>query len=323
MVPTILVTGGAGYIGSLTSQMLVQQGYRVVILDKLVYQGSFQPSWATFVQADYADRAALTKVFQEHRVTAVMHFAGYIEVGESVAQPLKFYANNVAQTITLLETMKAHGVRNIIFSSSCAVYGKPQVVPIPEDHGVHPLSPYGRTKLIIEQMLGDVHRTQDLHYVTLRYFNAAGAVPEQGIGERHIPETHLIPLVIQAAQQQRPVDIFGADYGTRDGTCVRDYLHILDIARAHLLALQHLEAGKPSDTFNLGTGHGYTVKEVVECVERVSNTPLKVLLKDRRPGDSPQLIADAAKAHSILGWKPQFSDLEYIVRSAFVFAQQG
>ncbi len=317
MQPTILVTGGAGYIGSLTSFLLAQHGYKVIIIDKLVYQPSFAPAWATLIKTDCADAAALSKIFSEHKVVAVMHFASYIEVGESVAQPLKYYANNVTSTISLLEQMTRHHIPNIIFSSSAAVYGTPQTIPIPEDHPTYPLSPYGRTKLIIEQILADAHRAGQINYVTLRYFNAAGAVPEHGMGERHVPESHLIPLVISAIKTGKPITFFGADYPTKDGTCVRDYLHILDIAHAHVLALRHLEQGQPSDTFNLGTGRGYSVKEVAEMVERVSKLPLKVIMKDRRPGDAAQLIADASKAQAILGWKPQYSDLEYIVRSAW------
>jgi UDP-glucose 4-epimerase len=319
---TILVTGGAGYIGSHTALLLAQQGYNVIIIDDLSQHQSFQPNWATFIQADFADKQVLSELFTTTNIDVVVHFAAFIEVGQSVKEPLKFFNNNVTKTAFLLETMLKHNITKFIFSSSCAIYGKPQQLPLTEDHPKAPISPYGRNKLIIEQLLADLNKAYALNYVVLRYFNAAGAWPEYGLGEQHSPESHIIPLLIRAAQTQKPFSIFGTNYPTKDGTCIRDYLHVLDLAHAHILALHHLEAGRPSDAFNLGTGHGYSVKQIIEAVERISQVPIKTIIEDERSGDPPQLIADPTRAHNILEWGPKFSDLDFIIRSAYAFHTQ-
>ncbi len=323
MQHTVLVIGGAGYIGSHTAFLLAQHGYRVIVLDDLSQGQQFQHSWATFIQADFADQKILKDIFSQHNISAVMHFAAFIEVGESVKNPLKFYNNNVIKTISLLETMLAHGVNKFIFSSSCAVYGKPQFLPLTEDHPKAPISPYGNSKLMVEMALNDFHNAYGLEYVTLRYFNAAGALPEYGLGERHTPESHAIPLLLRAAQTQKPFSIFGTNYPTKDGTCIRDYLHVLDIAHAHMLALNHLQEEKPSDAFNLGSGNGFSVKQIVEMVEKVTETKIRTVLAEKRAGDPAQLIADPARAHNILQWQPRYSDLEFIIRSAYVFEHQA
>lgn len=316
---TVLVTGGAGYIGSHTAWLLTQQGYRVIVLDSLVHEQRFTHPWATFIHADLADTAVLKNVFAHYNIDAVMHFAASIEVGESVKNPLKFYDNNVTNTMHLLATMVEYGVTKFIFSSSCAVYGIPHQVPIHENHPKDPISPYGKTKLIIEQALEDLAIAHGLSFVVLRYFNAAGALPEHGLGECHRPETHLIPLLLRAAYLQKPFSIFGTDHPTKDGTCVRDFLHVLDIAQAHVLALKHLEDSRPSEAFNLGTGHGYSVKQMVETVERITGMPITITYAAKRAGDPAQLIADPTKAQTLLLWQPRYSDLEFIIRSAWTF----
>jgi UDP-glucose 4-epimerase len=322
MQPTILVTGGAGYIGSHTAYLLAQQGYQVIIIDSFIHNQYFNPRWATVIKSDFADTVALEKIFTTYNIHAVMHFAAYIEVGESVKNPLKFYENNVSKTITLLQKMLEHGVNNIIFSSSCAVYGIPERLPLTEDHPKNPISPYGKTKFMIETILQDADDTYGLHYVALRYFNAAGALPEECLGEQHKPETHIIPLLLCAALQESPFTIFGNDYETKDGTAIRDYLHVLDIAQAHLCALQHLEHGNPSDCFNLGTGSGVSVKEMIETIEEIIRTPIKKVWEQRRAGDPAVLVADPSKAQNILQWQPRYSDLNFILQSARAFANR-
>lgn len=314
---TILVTGGAGYIGSHASLLLSQSGYHVIILDSLVYNQPHHFAWATFINGDCSDKKLLEKIFSENKIEAVMHFAAFIQVGESVKDPLKFYDNNVANTITLLETMRKHNCDTFIFSSSCAVYGNPHIVPIPEEHEKNPMSPYGTSKLMVEIILQDAHIAYGLNYVCLRYFNAAGALPEYNLGEYHIPETHVIPLLLTAAQEQKPFYIFGDDYDTPDGTCIRDFLHVWDIAHAHLYALEHLKKGNPSDAFNLGTGNGISIQQLIDTVQKITNKKIEVKTADRRPGDPSMLIANASKAHDVLRWKPQFSDIEFIIKSAY------
>ncbi len=316
----ILITGGAGYIGSHAALYLVQKGYKVIVLDDLLQGQSFPHTWATFIKGDMADKELLHNLFTDYNVQAVMHFAAFIEVGESVQNPLKFYQNNVAKTLTLLETMLAHNVRNFIFSSSAAVYGMPERVPLIEDHPKNPISPYGQSKLMIELALHDLAKIGALNFVALRYFNAAGALPEFGLGEQHTPETHLIPLLFKAAQTGAPFKIFGSDYPTKDGSCIRDYLHVWDIADAHWRALEHILHDKPSDCFNLGTGCGISVKQMIEAIEKVCQTKITTTFEKRRPGDPAILVADAAKAATILQWKPQFSDLDFILHSAYAFA---
>ncbi len=319
LLPAILVIGGAGYIGSHTAYLLKQKGYKVIVLDKYVHNQQFNPSWATVIKKDFADAETLEHIFSTYNISAVMHFAACIEVGESVKNPLKFYENNVSKTITLFNAMRKNGINKFIFSSSCAVYGMPQQLPLTEDHTKNPINPYGKTKFMIENILEDMNQAYGFNYVSLRYFNAAGALPEEQLGEQHKPETHIIPLLLRAAQNGLPFNIFGNDYETKDGTAVRDYLHVLDIAQAHLAALQHLEKGHPSDCFNLGTGTGFSVKEMVDAVEKVCRTPIKTVWQERRPGDPAVLVADPTKAQTILKWQPKYSDLEFILKSALAF----
>jgi len=318
MKKTILVTGGAGYIGSHTAFLLAQQGYTVIVLDLLLHDQTFNHPWATFIKGNCGDPTLLDKIFTQYPIDTVMHFAAHIEVGESVKNPLKYYQNNVTNTLNLLESMNTHGIRNFIFSSSCAVYGIPKVPCITEDHSKNPISPYGMTKYIIEKVLEDLHVSHDLRYVTLRYFNAAGALPEYNLYEQHKPETHLIPLLLQAIHTQEPFYIFGTDYPTNDGSCIRDFLHVWDIAHAHLKALNHLEKGNPSDCFNLGTGHGISVKQMISQVEQITKAKLNTIPVKNRAGDPPILVADPSKAHDILAWKPSYSDITFIVQSAYV-----
>jgi UDP-glucose 4-epimerase len=316
---TILIAGGAGYIGSHTAYLLAKHGFQVIIIDSFVHQQQFSPSWATIIRGDFADIQLLEKIFTQYQISAVMHFAAFIEVGQSVKNPLAFYENNVSKTITLLQTMLQHNVRHVIFSSSCAVYGIPEYLPLTEEHPKRPISPYGKTKLMIEEVLTDAAKAYDFKYVSLRYFNAAGALPEEELGEQHKPETHIIPLLLQAARNQSPFTVFGNDYQTKDGTAIRDYLHVLDIAQAHVLALHHLQQGNPSDYFNLGTGNGFSVKEMIETVEQLHHCSLKIIWEKRRAGDPSILVADPYKARSILQWQPRFSDIEFIIRSAMAF----
>jgi len=321
MKQTILVTGGAGYIGSHTALLLVQQGYSVIVLDALVHNQTFNHPWTTFIQGDCGDQTLLNQIFTTYNIAAIMHFAANIEVGESVKDPLKFYHNNVSNTVTLLQTMRTHDCNTLIFSSSCAVYGIPQTLPLTEDHPKNPISPYGRTKLMIEHILYDCAQAYGLQFVALRYFNAAGALPEYGLSEQHEPETHIIPLLLRAAQQKKPFSIFGTDHPTKDGTCIRDFLHVWDIAHAHLQAMHHLQQGLPSDMFNLGTGKGVSVKTMVAEIETICQTSIKVIYTEKRAGDPPILIADPSKAYNILSWKPRFSDLTFILQSAYAATQ--
>ena len=248
-----------------------------------------------------------------------MHFAALIEVGESVKNPRAFYNNNVIKTIQLLETMLDHNIKKFIFSSSCAVYGTPQQLPLTETHPRNPISPYGNNKLMVEFALEDFSRAYGLQFVALRYFNAAGSMPEYGLGEQHTPESHLIPILLRAAHEGRPFYIFGTDYNTKDGSCVRDFLHTWDLADAHWLALEHLNNGNPSDCFNLGTGHGFSVKEMIEVAQKVCGVQIKTIESARRPGDPATLVADLSKARDILGWEPRYSNLEHIVKTANTF----
>ncbi|MBT4594580.1 UDP-glucose 4-epimerase GalE [bacterium] len=316
MKKAILVTGGAGYIGSHTAYALAQNGYHPVIIDKLVYNQPVNLPWATFVKADIGDKEALHKIFSSHKIEAVMHFAAHLDVGRSVREPAEFYHNNVVNTHTLLESMREHKVNKIIFSSSCTVYGIPEYLPLDEQHKKGPISPYGHTKQIIEDMLEDYKVAYDLSYVSLRYFNAAGGLPEQGLGEFHDPEVHLIPLVIRALRNDLPFNIFGNDYATADGTCVRDYVHVMDLAQGHLLALKYLEAGRKSDAFNLGTGTGLSIQQVISAAEKLIGKKLEINFKDRRPGDAARLVANSAKARSVLRWKPHHSSITEIIRNA-------
>ncbi len=318
----ILITGGAGYVGSHTAWLLAQKGYRVVVLDTLAQSPHFPHRWAEFVCGDYGDRHLLEQLFTNYTFTAVIHFGAYTVVSESVQHPLNYYDNNVSKTITLLDVMVKHNILSFIFSSSCAVYGLPHYTPLTEEHPCNPISPYGTTKYMIEQVLKDCANAYGLKYVALRYFNAAGAQAREGLGERHIPETHSIPLLLQAAQTGKPFYIFGTDYPTKDGTCVRDYIHVQDLATAHYKALLHLVLYKnPSDIFNLGTGSGLSVKELINAVQQITRKELTIIPASRRIGDPALLVADPVKAMIILQWKPMYSDITTIVTSTWVFEQ--
>ncbi|MBF2014582.1 MAG: UDP-glucose 4-epimerase GalE [Rivularia sp. T60_A2020_040] len=318
---TILVTGGAGYIGSHTVLALKQAGYEVLILDNLVYGHRDlveQVLKVELIEGDTSDRDLLDKLFATRNIAAVMHFSAYAYVGESVTDPAKYYRNNVIGTITLLEAMLAASVKKFVFSSTCATYGVPETVPIPEDHPQNPINPYGATKLMVERILADFNEAYDFRSVRFRYFNAAGANPEGLLGEDHNPETHLIPLVLQTALGKREsISIFGTDYPTNDGTCVRDYIHVSDLADAHVLGLEYLLKGGDSDFFNLGNGNGFSVKEVIEAARIVTGKEIKVVECDRRAGDPPALIGSAQKARKILGWQPQYTNIKDIITHAW------
>jgi len=314
----ILVTGGAGYIGSHTIKELLRDGREVVALDNLSAGHRELVLCEEFVEGDLADLGLLRETFRRYPIQAVIHFAAYTAVGESVADPQKYYANNVAAGLNLLRAMLEAGVKAIVFSSSAAVYGDPVRVPIPEDHPKDPKNPYGRTKLVFEGVLRDYGSAYGLRHVSLRYFNAAGSDPEGEIGELHDPETHLIPIVLEAAAGLRPyLEIYGTDYPTKDGTPVRDYIHVTDLARAHVVALRALEEGRAAEAYNLGTGQGYTVREVVEVCRRVTGREIPVVAGPRRAGDPAALVADPSRANRDLGWEPRFTTLEPIVETAW------
>ncbi|MBK1646666.1 UDP-glucose 4-epimerase GalE [Thiocapsa imhoffii] len=320
----VLVTGGAGYIGSHACKALAHAGYTPVTLDNLVYGHRWAVRWGPLVAGDIADRACLDALIERHRPTAVLHFAAYAYVGESVQDPGKYYRNNVAGTLTLLEALRDHGIPHLIFSSTCATYGVPEQIPIDEQHPQHPINPYGASKLMIERMLADFDTAHGLKSIALRYFNAAGADPNAEIGEAHDPETHLIPLVLDAAAGRRPaITIFGDDYPTPDGTCIRDYIHVTDLAQAHVRALQALEQGADSTRYNLGNGHGFSVREVIDQAARVTGRPIPVERGPRRPGDPPRLIGDATRIRRDLGWQPQSADLETILHTAWRWHQRA
>ncbi|MBT4425508.1 MAG: UDP-glucose 4-epimerase GalE [Rhodospirillaceae bacterium] len=315
---TVLVTGGAGYIGSHACKALAAAGHLPVVYDNLENGHDWAVQWGPFEQGDIRDRADLDAAIAKHRPDAVMHFAGYIEVGESVRDPLRFYRNNVAGSLILLEAMHAAGIGHIVFSSSCAVYGSPDVVPIGEDTAFAPISPYARSKLAMEYMLEDCRAAHGLSYAALRYFNAAGADPEGRIGESHAPETHALPLLIDTALGRRKnFSIFGTDYPTPDGTAVRDYIHVDDLAAAHVSALDHLLAASDSLVLNLGTGTGCSVRELIDAVERVSGRKVPVTEEARRPGDPPALVADPARARKFLDWCPAYTDIDAIIATAW------
>jgi UDP-glucose 4-epimerase len=325
-MPTILVTGGAGYIGSHAVLALKRAGYQVVILDNLVYGHRDlveKVLGVELVVGDTNDRVLLDDLFKSRNVAAVMHFSAYAYVGESVTNPAKYYRNNVIGTITLLEAMLDASVKNFVFSSTCATYGVPTIVPIPEDHPQNPINPYGATKLMVERILADFDVAYDFKSVRFRYFNAAGADPSGLLGEDHNPETHLIPLVLQTALGKREsVAIFGTDYPTDDGTCVRDYIHVNDLADAHVLGLEYLLKGGDSAVFNLGNGSGFSVREVIDTARQVTGKQIAVVECDRRPGDPPALIGSGDKARQILGWEPKYSSLKDIITHAWQWHQQ-
>jgi UDP-glucose 4-epimerase len=321
---TVLVTGGAGYVGSQVLAVLRAAGRPCVVLDNLSRGHRELVQDAELVVGDVADRALVRRVLAEHGVDAVMHFAAYAYVGESVTDPLAYYANNVAATVSLLRAMLDGGVTRLVFSSTCATYGVPEAVPITEDHPQRPINPYGASKLMVERVLADVGHAHGLRAVVLRYFNAAGADPSGTIGEWHEPETHLIPLALAAAAGDRDaLEIYGTDYPTPDGTCVRDYIHVVDLAQAHVLGLAHLEAGRPGEVFNLGNGNGFSVREVIQTVERVTGRPVPARTAARRPGDPPVLVGSADRARRVLGWRPRFERLEAIVDTAWAWYRRG
>jgi UDP-glucose 4-epimerase len=314
----ILVVGGAGYIGSHMVKMLLDQGYEVVTLDNLSTGFRDAVLGGRFVEGDIADTALLDELLPAEKPDAVMHFAAHIQVGESVEQPGKYYRNNVANTLNLLNAMVHHGVNHFIFSSTAAIFGEPQYVPVDERHPKAPINPYGQSKWMVEQMLADFDRAHGLRSICLRYFNAAGADPEGRLGWRYEGVTNLIPVVMKAASGARPdVTVFGRDYDTPDGTGVRDYIHIVDLCQAHMLALQRLWAGEPSDAFNLGNGQGFSVQEVIDAAKAVTGRPIRVVEGARRAGDPAALVADAARARDLLGWQPSYGDLRTIVQHAW------
>jgi UDP-arabinose 4-epimerase len=320
---TVLVTGGAGYIGSHVCQALAAAGYLPVTFDNMVHGHRWAVRWGPLAEGDITDRAALDAAFREFEPAAVMHFAAFAYVGESVLQPGKYYRNNVGGSLTLFEAMRDWNVDQVVFSSTCATYGVPQAVPIAESHPQHPVNPYGASKHMVEQMLRDFGAAHGLRSMVLRYFNAAGADPAGEIGEAHDPETHLIPLALDAAAGARPhVTIFGDQYPTPDGTCVRDYVHVADLAHAHLLALQALEKGAAQGVYNLGNGNGFSVREVIGVVQAVTGRDVPVRIGPPRAGDPPRLVADAARIRGELGWQPRYPDLPAIVRSAWRWHQR-
>ncbi len=315
----VLVCGGAGYIGSHAVHVLIEKGEEVIIVDNLQtgHRAALHPK-AKFYEGDIRDAAVLDKIFTENDIEAVIHFAANSLVGESMEKPLLYFNNNVYGMQVLLEGMVKHGVDKIVFSSTAATYGEPKRVPIHEDDETNPTNTYGETKLTMEKMMKWVSRANGVRYVSLRYFNAAGALPDGSIGEDHKTETHLIPLILQVPTGRRDhITVFGDDYPTPDGTCLRDYIHVVDLADAHVLALEYLRKGGASDIFNLGNGQGFSVKEMIAAAEKATGRSIKVEIGARRAGDPAQLIASSEKARSVLGWKPQFTDVEQVIGTAW------
>lgn len=316
---SILVTGGAGYIGSHTVYKLIEQGKDVVVIDSLQtgYKQAIHPQ-TRFYQGDIRDEKFLNEVFSKEKIEAVIHFAANSLVGESMSNPLKYYDNNVYGTKVLLQAMIDNGIKNIVFSSTAATYGEPEKLPILESDKTEPTNTYGETKLAMEKMFKWTSKAHDLRYVSLRYFNACGAHESGKIGEAHIPETHLIPLILQVPNKKREhINIFGNDYNTKDGTCVRDYIHVVDLAQAHILAVKYLLEGNKSDIFNLGNGIGFTVNEVIEVARKVTGHEIPAVVSERRAGDPAQLVASSEKAKRVLGWNPTHNTLEEIISSAW------
>ncbi len=319
----ILIVGGAGYIGSHMVKRMLQTGFRVTILDNLSTGYRDAVIGGKFIDADLADPRVVDDVLGANRFDAVMHFASFIQVGESIKAPAKYYSNNVTNTLNLLDAMQRHGIGRFVFSSSAAVYGNPRSSLIGEEDEKNPVSPYGRTKWMVEQILDDYDRAYGLKSIRLRYFNAAGADPECQLGERHEPETHLIPLVLQvAAGRRESIKVFGHDYETSDGTCVRDYVHVTDLCDAHLLGLEQLIKEGGSATYNLGNERGFTVQEVISTAHRITGRDIPVHYGERREGDPPSLVADASRARVELGWEPKLSHLETIIRHAWAWERR-
>jgi len=314
----VLVTGGAGYIGSHTAKRLAAAGHEPLVVDNLRYGHSWAVRWGPLIEMDLNDRDGLDTVFRKYRIEAVIHFAAYAYVGESMRQPAEYFRNNVVNSMNLLDAMRSYGVGHIVFSSTCATYGDPATVPIAEDHPQRPVSPYGESKLMVERLLAWYGRAYGLAWTALRYFNAAGADPEGQIGEVHDPETHLIPRAIAAAFDDLPeLELFGTDYPTPDGSAIRDYIHVTDLAEAHLEALTRLQSGAPSIALNLGTGHGHSVREVIAMVQDVGGRKVPFRESPRRSGDPPMLVANAQLAARELRWTPRYSSLRHVVETAW------
>lgn len=319
----VLVTGGAGYIGSHTCKALAQAGYLPISYDNLSRGFRDAVRYGPLVVGDIADRATLDAALAEHKPVAILHFAAVAYVGESMADPLLYYRNNTAGALSLIEAALAAGIDKLVFSSTCATYGVPKTLPIDEDTPQIPINPYGRSKRMVEQMLQDIGAVTPLRSVALRYFNACGTDPDGEIGENHDPETHLLPLAINAALGLGPaLQVFGNDYPTPDGTCIRDYIHVTDLADAHLRALTYLEKGGATTSINLGTGSGFSIREILTAVKRVLGTPVPHTISPRRPGDPPSLVALADKARDVLGWEPKHSDIETVVKTAAAWARR-
>ncbi|MGN7612536.1 UDP-glucose 4-epimerase GalE [Magnetococcales bacterium HHB-1] len=321
---TILVTGGAGYIGSHACKALAQAGYHPVVYDNLVNGHAWAVKWGPLEQGDLLDSERLEAVIQRYQPQAVLHFAGLIEVGESVKDPGIFFQTNSCGTLSLLRALHKYQINKCIFSSTAAVYGSPEVVPIQEHAPIRPINPYGVSKQMAEQLLESFHQVHGLRYAALRYFNVAGADPDGEVGESHHPETHLIPLILQAVAGLRPeITIFGDDYNTPDGTCIRDYIHVSDLVDAHILALEQLSGAQPKIVMNLGNGEGFSVREVIEATQRVVGKKVPIRQGERRPGDPDRLLADASLAKQVLGWRPQFESLEPIIETAWRWLQKS
>jgi UDP-glucose 4-epimerase len=318
----ILVTGGAGYIGSQTVHLLTRRGFDPVVVDNLSKGHRHNVDARRLHVMDITDTGALSELMKQEGVEAVIHFAAFIAVGESVREPELYFSNNVGGSLSLLTAMQQAGVSRLVFSSTAAVYGTPPRTPITEDMPIAPVSPYGESKVMVENVLSWLDQCRGLRSIALRYFNACGADPEAGLGEEHDPETHLIPLLLRAASTGEPITLFGDDYETPDGTCVRDYIHVRDLAEAHILALEALIGGGPSGAYNVGTGSGHSVREVLRAVEEVTGKQAPFVMGPRRAGDAPVLVADAGKLMRTLGWKPRFTDLNDIVASAWEFEKK-
>jgi UDP-arabinose 4-epimerase len=317
---TILVTGGAGFVGSHACKALSRAGYLPVTFDNLERGHESAVKWGPLERGDLRNEKDLERTFEAHRPRAIMHFAAYAYVGESTVDPAKYYDNNVGGTAKLLQACAAFGCKNVVFSSSCATYGVPVRLPLKEDAAQNPVNPYGYTKLVVERMLNDAEAAYWIRHVALRYFNAAGADPDGELGELHQPETHLIPLVLFAAMgRERSIKIFGHDYPTADGTCIRDYVHVSDLADAHVAAIEWLAAGNASDSFNLGNGRGFSVAEVVAASEKVTGRPVRTEMCARRPGDPPVLVSDSSKARRLLGWTPNYPELDQQIKHAWTW----
>ena len=314
----ILVVGGAGYIGSHMCKYLAQNNHTPIVLDNLIYGHREAVKWGPFIEGTMENKDILDSIFSEYEIEAVMHFAAFAYVGESVTEPGKYYNNNVVATISLLEEMRKHNIMKFIFSSTCATYGEPVEIPITESHQQKPINPYGRSKLMVEQILDDYQNAYGLNSISLRYFNAAGADPDGEIGEDHDPETHLIPLILQTAIGKRDeIAVFGNDYPTEDGTCIRDYIHVTDLSQAHLLALEKLMNNSPGGKYNLGNGDGVSVRKVIDAAREITGKKIPSRIAERRPGDPATLIGSSEKAIKELGWKPKFADLNYILETAW------